>query len=54
VLESPELPPWLESVTVEHLTVGDDAVSFRLRRLPAGTAVEVLEKRGPVSVEIKE
>jgi glycogen debranching enzyme len=54
VLDSPELPSWLESVTIEHLTVGDGAVSFRLKRLAEGAAVEVLEKSGSLSVEIKE
>jgi glycogen debranching enzyme len=54
VLDSPELPSWLESVTIEHLTVGDGAVSFRLKHLAEGAAVEVLEKRGSLSVEIKE
>jgi glycogen debranching enzyme len=54
VLDTPELPPWLESVTIEHLAVGDGAVSFRLKRVVDTTTVEVLEKRGSPSVEIKE
>ena len=54
VLDSPELPPWLESLTIEDLRVGDAAVSFRLKRLAEGSALEVLEKRGAVSLEIKE
>jgi glycogen debranching enzyme len=54
VLDSPAIPQWLESVTIEHLKVGDGAVSFRLKRLAAGAAVEVLEKRGSLSVEIRE
>jgi glycogen debranching enzyme len=54
VLDSPELPPWLESLTIENLTVGDAAVSFRLKRIAEGRALEVLDKRGTVSLEIKE
>jgi hypothetical protein len=54
VLDTPELPPWLESVTIEDLAVGDGAVSFRLKRAAESTTVEVLEKRGSPSGEIKE
>lgn len=53
LLDSPKLPAWLDSLTIEHLKVGDGSVSFHLQCMGEGTALEVLEKHGPVTIEIR-
>jgi len=52
---SPAMPAWLDWLRVDALKVGPAAtVSFTVRRTPGGgAAVEVLEKRGQVEVEIR-
>ena len=53
VLDSPAMPRWLEWLRIDDLKVGDDAVSFILRRAPDGAVtIEILENRGSISVEI--
>jgi glycogen debranching enzyme len=54
VLDSPELPPWLKSVTIRHLKVDNEAVSFRLERDTERVSMSVLEKHDSLSIEIKE
>jgi glycogen debranching enzyme len=54
VLDSPELPPWLQSVTIEHLKIDDEAVSLRLERDTERVRMTVLEKHDSLSIEIKE
>ncbi|MBF6570577.1 MAG: amylo-alpha-1,6-glucosidase [Candidatus Binataceae bacterium] len=54
VIDSPEIPPWLEWLRIEDLQVGPGSVSLVLRRASrGGVMVEVVEKRGPISVEVK-
>jgi glycogen debranching enzyme len=52
VFRSAKLPPWLDWIKVTELKVGLAAVSFIARRSRHGAAIEVLEKRGDVSVEV--
>jgi glycogen debranching enzyme len=52
VIDSPVLPDWLEWLRIDELNVGDCRVSLMVRRTPSGAAIEVLEKRGPVVVEV--
>ena len=54
VMDSPLIAPWLDWLRIEHLKVGDGSVSLAIRRAPTGAAMtEVLEKRGPVSLEVR-
>jgi glycogen debranching enzyme len=53
LLDSPKLPNWLESLTIQRLKVGQCSVSFKLQCTDQGTALEVIEKRGPVVIEIR-
>ena len=48
VVGAQSLPPWIEALTVENLAIGSEHVSFKLRRMSEGTALEVLQK--PASV----
>jgi glycogen debranching enzyme len=53
VLDSPTLPAWLEWVRVEDLKVGHCSVSILWRRTGDGsTAIDLLKKRGAVSIEV--
>jgi glycogen debranching enzyme len=52
VIDSPVLPDWLQWLRIDELNVGDCRVSLMVRRTPSGAAIEVLEKRGPVVVEV--
>ncbi|MGH7001482.1 MAG: amylo-alpha-1,6-glucosidase [Stellaceae bacterium] len=52
VVDTPVIPPWLESITVEDLRVADGAVSFVLRRTLKTATLEVLSRRGSVSIEV--
>jgi hypothetical protein len=48
------LPLWLEWLRVEDLQVGEgSSVSFLARRAPYTATVEILNRRGPVSVEVR-
>jgi glycogen debranching enzyme len=46
----PVLPDFLDSVVLRGLTVGEGAADVALRRSGRGVVVEVLDRRGPVSV----
>lgn len=51
VLVRPRLPPWVDTVTLRRLRVGDAVVSLRFRRQDDGSAThEVLERAGTVHV----
>ncbi len=47
------MPGWLDWIRIENLKVGDASVSFLIRRTPEVPAIEILSKRGPVTVEIR-
>ncbi len=53
VIDSPAMPGWLDWIKIENLRVGDASVSFLVRRTPEVPAIEILKKRGPVTVEIR-
>jgi glycogen debranching enzyme len=53
-ISSPVMPAWLDWLRIENLRVGPAAaVSFTVRRTPKGAAIEVIEKRGHVDIEIR-
>src|SRR5216683_2956823 len=52
VIDSPAMPEWLEWLKIENLKIGDGAVSLLIRRSPEVPAIEILEKHGPITVEI--
>jgi glycogen debranching enzyme len=53
-ISSPVMPEWLDWLRFDNLRVGPDAaVSFTARRTAHGAAIEVIEKRGRVDVEIR-
>jgi hypothetical protein len=53
VIASPAMPDWLEWLKLENLKVGDGAVSLMVHRTHGLPAIEVLNKRGAVAVEIR-
>jgi glycogen debranching enzyme len=53
VIDSPQMPGWLDWIKIENLRVGDGSVSFLVRRTPEVPAIEILKKRGGVTVEIR-
>jgi glycogen debranching enzyme len=54
LIDSPTIPAWLEWLRIEDLKVGEDScVSLIVRRTDTGATAEVLEKGGPVTVEIR-
>jgi glycogen debranching enzyme len=52
-IDSPVLPEWLDWIKIENLKVADGSVSLLVRRTPEVPAIEILEKRGAVRVELK-
>ncbi len=52
VIDSPTMPEWLDWLRIEGLKVGDGEVSLILRRVPEGTSVSIIERRGNVSIEV--
>jgi len=53
VIDSPAMPGWLDWIKIENLKVGDGKVSLLVRRTPEVPAIEILSKRGQVTVEIR-
>ena len=53
VIDSPAMPEWLDWLKVESLRVGDGAVSLLARRTRGSARIEILDKRGPVTIEIR-
>ena len=52
-LERPELPDWLQKVTISNLRVGDSAVDLLFHRWRGGTSAEVLRKSRDLDVTIR-
>ena len=52
VINSAEMPEWLDWIKIENLKVGSGEVSFIVRRSPEGTSVGIIERRGNASVEV--
>ena len=52
VMRSPMIPEWLEWIRFDDLRLGKSSLSFVARRGRHGASIEVLEKRGPATVEV--
>ncbi len=52
-LARPELPDWLEKVTMSNLRVGDDTIDLLFHRWRGGTSAEVLQKSSGLDVTIR-
>jgi glycogen debranching enzyme len=52
VIDSPTMPEWLDWIKIERLKIGDNDLSFIVRRTPEGPSICVTERRGNVSLEI--
>ena len=52
-LERPELPEWLQKVTVSNLRVGDGTIDLLFHRWRGGTSAEVLRKSRDLAVTIR-
>jgi glycogen debranching enzyme len=53
VIDSPVLPDGIGTLSIEGVPVGTGAASFAVRGSSKGATVEITEKRGPVSIEVK-
>jgi glycogen debranching enzyme len=53
VIDVPAMPQWLDWLKIENLKVGDCAISFLVRRTAEVPAIEILARRGPVTVELR-
>jgi len=53
VIESPVLPDGMGTLSIEGMQVGSGSASFIVRGSSKGATVEITNKRGPVSVEVK-
>ncbi len=51
-LRQPRLPPWLESLRIDSLNVGDARVKLEFNRIGGTTMVNVAEKQGTLEVEV--
>ncbi|MBV8771358.1 MAG: amylo-alpha-1,6-glucosidase [Deltaproteobacteria bacterium] len=51
IIDSAEMPKWLDWIKIENLKVGDGEVSLIVRRIPEGSSVGIIERRGNVAVE---
>jgi glycogen debranching enzyme len=52
VIDSAEMPKWLDWLKIENLRVGEGEVSLILRRIPEGASVGIIERRGNVTIEV--
>ncbi len=52
IIDSPVMPEWLDWIKIEGLKVGDGEVSLIARRVPEGTSVSIIERRGDVRIEV--
>jgi len=53
-LVRPRLPSWLKWVELRGLRVGEARVDLRFEQMGRGSAVAVLEKKGPLTIDIVE
>lgn len=53
VIDTPVLPEGIESLSIEGLRVGDGSASLIVRGTPRSATVEITDKRGPISIEVK-
>jgi glycogen debranching enzyme len=50
--DSPKMPQWLDTLQIDSLTVGKGSVSLLIKRTLLAATIEILDKRGDVTVEI--
>jgi hypothetical protein len=53
VIDSPVLPDGLGALSIAGMRVGAGAASFTVRGSSKGATVEITDKRGPISIEVK-
>jgi glycogen debranching enzyme len=53
VIDSPVLPDGIGSLSIEGMQVATGSASFTVRGSSRGATVEVTDKRGPISIEVK-
>jgi glycogen debranching enzyme len=53
VIDSPAMPARLDWLRINDLKVGAGKITFIVHRTAAGAAIEIVEKHGDVSVEVK-
>jgi glycogen debranching enzyme len=53
VIDSPVLPDGLGALSIENIRVGNGSASIIVRGSPKGATVELTDKHGPVSIEVK-
>jgi glycogen debranching enzyme len=53
VIDSPVLPDGIATLSIEGMPVGTGSASFIVRGSSKSATVEITEKRGPVSIEVK-
>jgi glycogen debranching enzyme len=53
VIESPVLPDGMGTLAIEGMQVGTGSASFTVRGSSKGATVEITDKHGPVSIEVK-
>lgn len=51
-LTQPKLPPWLSTVRIYNLKVGEASVDLELKRIGESTLVNVMEKHGEMEVNV--
>jgi glycogen debranching enzyme len=52
LLDAPVMPEWLDWLRIDNLKVGDGAVWLMVRRSPSGASIDLIDRRGDVSVEV--
>ena len=52
-IDSPVLPDGIRTLSIEGLRVGTGSASFTVRGSSKGATVEITDKRGPISIEVK-
>jgi glycogen debranching enzyme len=53
VIDSPVLPDGIGALSIDGLRVGPGTASFTVRGSSKGATVEITDKHGPISIEVK-
>jgi glycogen debranching enzyme len=53
VMESPVIPDGIGTLSIEGMRVGTGSASFAVRGSSKGATVEITDKHGPISIEVK-
>src|SRR5258708_29214886 len=51
---SPVLPTWLDWIRIDDLKVGEGRVSLLFRRAGNQASVELVDRQGPVKIEVRQ